>query len=319
MSLEKDLAKMPSPWSSSSQPASVIHRVLRAVTGGFAAFLLGLNVLVVFLAMTPMALLKLTISTPMVRRVCNRLLNALADLWVCFNNAWIVLVGNRPVLTDALPALQRKGSYLVICNHQSWVDIFVLQRVFFRRIPLLKFFLKRELLYVPVIGLAWWALDFPFLRRQSDAKGMENDLRASRRACERFKDLPISLVSFIEGTRFSRDKHTAQRSPYQHLLKPKLGAFGMSVATLGDRVDLMIDVTIAYPNGVPSLWDLLSGNVEGVQVFVRTMEIPETLSDPAFIGKREWHVALGRWIQSLWREKDETLAKVVEAQGAGAK
>lgn len=314
MSLEQNPAEEPFPRLSSSRPASPARRVLWMVRGGFAAFLLGLNVLVVFLAMAPLALLKLAFSAPMVRRFCNRFLNALADVWVCFNNAWIVLVGNHQVTTDALPPLQRKGSYLVICNHQSWVDIFVLQRVFFRRIPLLKFFLKRELLYVPVIGLAWWALDFPFLRRQSDAKGMENDLRAARRACERFKDLPISLVSFIEGTRFSRDKHAAQRSPYRYLLKPKLGAFGMSVATLGDRVDLMIDVTIAYPNGVPSLWDLLSGKVEGVRVFVRTLAIPESLSDPAALGKREWHVALGRWIQSLWREKDDIMSGVAQSR-----
>jgi 1-acyl-sn-glycerol-3-phosphate acyltransferase len=258
------------------------------------------------------ALLKLAVPTaPALRRLANRILNAQAEAWVAMNNAWIALVGNRRWTIAPLPPLQRRGSYLVICNHQSWVDIFILQRVFFRRIPLLKFFLKHELLYVPLIGLAWWALDFPFLRRQISVKGMENDLRAARKACERFRDLPISLVSFIEGTRFGGDKHKTQRSPYRHLLKPKLGALGMSVATLADHVDQLIDVTIAYPNGVPSLWDLLAGRVEGVQVFVQTVTIPEALTDAALIGKREWHLGMGRWIQSLWHDKDVLLTKVL--------
>jgi 1-acyl-sn-glycerol-3-phosphate acyltransferase len=264
--------------------------------------------------MLPPALVKLAVPAP--RRWANRVLNALAESWMAVNNAWIALAGNRDWTIPALPGLRRKGSYLVICNHQSWVDIFVLQRVFFRQIPLLKFFLKRELLYVPLIGLAWWALDFPFLRRQNSAKGMENDLRAARKACERFRDLPVSLVSFIEGTRFTEAKRATQRSPYRHLLKPKLGALGMSVATLSDRFDGLIDVTIAYPGGVPRLWDLLAGKVDGVAVSVRCLEIPETLTDAGRIGKREWHKSLGLWIQSLWREKDELLSGALKPSAA---
>lgn len=313
MPYEENLAGERFPKLLPSRPGSPIRRVGQMVKGCFAAFVLGLNVLVIFLSMLPPALLKLAVSAPAPRRVANRILNAQAEAWMAVNNAWIALVGNRDWTVAPLPPLRRKGSYLVICNHQSWVDIFILQRIFFRQIPLLKFFLKRELLYVPLIGLAWWALDFPFLRRQTNAKGMENDLRAARKACERFRDLPISLVSFIEGTRFSAEKHAAQRSPYRHLLKPKLGAFGMSVATLAERCDLLIDVTIAYPRGVPRLWDLLAGRVEGVEVFVQTVDVPETLIDASLIGKREWHVGLGRWVQALWHDKDEMLSKVLAA------
>jgi 1-acyl-sn-glycerol-3-phosphate acyltransferase len=312
MTTEMNALKETFPQAMPRSPVSLFRRVCWSVKGSFAAFLLGLNVLVVFLSMLPLAILKLIVRLPVSRRLANRILNFQAELWVAVNNAWIALVGNRNWSISALPPLQRKGSYLVICNHQSWVDIFILQRVFFRQIPLLKFFLKRELLFVPVIGLAWWALDFPFLRRQVNAKGMENDLRAARKACERFRDLPVSLVSFIEGTRFSEDKRAIQRSPYRHLLKPKLGALGMSVATLADRFDLLIDVTIAYPDGVPRFWDLLAGKVEGVQVFVRTVEIPESLTNGTLIGKREWHKDLGRWIQSLWHDKDALLSDVLE-------
>ena len=297
----------------STPSSSPIRRLGWAAKGSLAGLLLGLNVLVVFLSMLPPALLKLSIPKPAPRRLANRILNAQAEVWIAMNNAWIALVGNRHWADATLPVLQRKGSYLVVCNHQSWVDIFILQRLFFRQIPFLKFFLKRELLYVPVIGLAWWALDFPFLRRQANATGMEKDLRAARKACERFRDLPVSLVSFVEGTRFSEAKHKVQRSPYRHLLKPKLGAFGMSLATLGDRFDMLIDVTIAYPQGVPSLWDLMAGKVKNVAISVRVLEIPGTLTDAATIGRKDWHVGLGGWMRSLWREKDAILSQSLDA------
>ncbi len=70
---------------------------------------------------------------------------------------------------QGVDSLHQRGWYLVSSNHQSWVDILVLQRIFHGRIPFLKFFLKQELIWVPVIGLAWWALDFPFMKRGKGA------------------------------------------------------------------------------------------------------------------------------------------------------
>ena len=101
------------------------------------------------------------------------------------------------------------GWYMVSCNHQSWVDIFVLQHLLNNRIPMLKFVLKRQLIYVPVIGLAWWALDFPFVRRRSDAylrrtrRSVPRTWKRSRRACEKFALVPTSVMNFAEGTRFT--------------------------------------------------------------------------------------------------------------------
>ena len=71
---------------------------------------------------------------------------------------------------DGLENLKPDEWYMMIANHQSWVDILVLLRVFNRRIPYLKFFLKKSLIWVPLLGLAWWALEFPFMRRYSKAE-----------------------------------------------------------------------------------------------------------------------------------------------------
>src|SRR5579863_10046354 len=107
------------------------------------------------------------------------------------------LVTRTRWVVDGLQGLNRGGWYLVLSNHQSWVDIPVLQRTFNRRIPFLKFFLKQQLKWVPVLGLAWWALDFPFMQRYSKETLEQHpelrgkDKEATRIACERFRDLPV--------------------------------------------------------------------------------------------------------------------------------
>jgi 1-acyl-sn-glycerol-3-phosphate acyltransferase len=277
--------------------------LLAALRGSFASVVLAANVLVVFSLMVPVALVKLLLPFAPVRRVTDRWLNNLATGWIAVNNLWIALV-NEVRWDVELPAgLDPRGWYLVASNHQSWADILVLQRVFTRRIPFLKFFLKRELLYVPVIGLAWWALDFPFMHRKGGSAGRD-DLERTRRACEKFRHVPTSVINFLEGTRFTRAKHDAQNSPFRHLLKPKVGGIAIALATLGDRFDAVLDVTIAYPGGAPTFWQVLSGGLTHVVVRVRRLPLPVELAqgdyarDPAARGNVQ------RWVNALWKEKD---------------
>jgi len=214
-----------------------------------AGFLLGLNTLTITLLMVVPALAKLVLPFAGVRTLCDRVLNALASRWVANNDAWIAAVNPRALWdVQGVASLHPRGWYLVSSNHQSWVDILVLQHLLNRRIPLLKFFLKQQLIYVPVIGLAWWALDFPFMRRHSTAYLRKHpdkrfdDLDTTRRACEKFALVPTSVMNFAEGTRFTKEKHRAQRSPYRHLLKPKAGALALALDVLGDRFDALLDV-----------------------------------------------------------------------------
>ena len=166
---------------------------------------------------------------------------------------------------QGVDALRYEGWYLVNCNHQSWADIFVLQHLLNRRIPMLKFFLKQQLIYVPVIGLAWWALDFPFMKRHGKAELRKRpelrgqDAEATRRACEKFALVPTSVMNFAEGTRFTAAKHRSQSSPYRHLLKPKAGALALALNAMGEHFHSLIDVTIVYPGGAPNFWEFVCG------------------------------------------------------------
>lgn len=162
------------PAPSTARPAPRKHRRLAWLTGVVSVTLLVLNTLLSVVPIVPLALVKLAFPTPAVRRRVDPWLNAIATGWISRNTGWITRL--QPDIWDIEINTELKPDdwYLVSCNHQSWVDIFVLQRVLNKRIPLLKFFLKQTLLYVPVIGLAWWALDFPFLKRYSKAKLRRN-------------------------------------------------------------------------------------------------------------------------------------------------
>lgn len=261
----------------------------------FSAVILVLNTLLFCASMTPFALIKLLLPFAPVRRATDRVLNYIPQLWISVNNFWLMAVNRSQWQVSGLEGLRPDGWYLVTSNHLSWVDILVLQRVFNRRIPMLKFFLKYELIYVPVLGLAWWALDFPFMRRGGGANARK-DLKAAREACEKFRLLPTSVMSFAEGTRFTAAKHADQQSPYQHLLQPKSGGLGMALSTIGELFTGLVDVTLVYPNGTPSFVDAMSGRLGNVVVVVRQQPIPPDL----FKNGARQRAQLQSWLDGVW-------------------
>ena len=289
--------------------------MLRAMWSTFkasvASSVLAANIVAIFSGMMPLALVKLALPFGTVRRGMDRALNAMAESWISVNGWWIALVQRNRWDVAGLEGLHRKAWYLVSSNHQSWVDILVLQRVLHRRVALLKFFLKRQLLYVPVMGLAWWALDFPFMRRKSGSRS--KDLETARKACQRFRQIPTSVMSFFEGTRFSRAKHAQQQSPYRHLLKPKVGGFATALNAMGERFDALLDVTIVYPDGVPSFWSLLSGKVRQVVVRVRELEIPKDLLGGDYEGDPVFRARIQDWVHQVWAEKDRRIEEILLA------
>ncbi|HQU50024.1 MAG TPA: acyltransferase [Casimicrobiaceae bacterium] len=288
-----------------------MRTVLHTLRGVAASAALGLNVIVGFTLMMPFALAKLAIGAGPVRRTCDRALNAIATGWIAVNDAIMAAVGRTRWDVSGTEGLSPRGWYLVCPNHRSWTDILVLQKVFRGRIPFLKFFLKAELIWVPVIGLAWWALDFPFLKR--GAGGGRSDIETTRRACEKFRTIPTSVINFVEGTRFTRAKHDAQRSPYRHLLKPKAGGVAIALATMGEDFTSLLDVTIAYPRGTPTFWDLLCGRMEEVVVRVDERPIPRELLGRDPTGDAAFRAAAGAWLASIWEEKDRTLDAILGA------
>jgi 1-acyl-sn-glycerol-3-phosphate acyltransferase len=264
------------------------------------------------------ALVRLALPFRAIRVVVDPILNAIATNWISGNSGWMRLTQRARWDVQGVEALEYAGWYLVNSNHQTWVDIFVLQHVLNRRIPMLKFFLKQQLIWVPVMGLAWWALDFPFMRRHSDSylrshpeKRLE-DLETTRRACEKFALVPTSVMNFAEGTRFTRAKHHSQRSPYKHLLKPKAGALGLALGVLGERFHSFVDVTIVYPHGAPTFWQFLCGRMPEVVVRVQKLQIPAEVLGGDYAGDPRFRKVVQHWLQDLWARKDAQIEELLK-------
>ncbi|NMM86892.1 acyltransferase [Rhodococcus sp. SRB_17] len=281
--------------------------MLAALKFCFATLVLVLNTLALCALMVPFALAKLLLPFTPVRRLTDRVLNKIPEGWIAINSFWLSAVNRGRWQVSGLEGLRRDGWYLVTCNHQSWVDIVVIQRVLNQRIPMLKFFLKRELIYVPVLGLAWWALDFPFMRRGSGGGSARKDLRDARQACEKFRLLPTSVMSFAEGTRFTAAKHAQQASPYRHLLQPKAGGMAMALGTMGELFDGLVDVTIVYPGKVPTFLDALCGRLGDVEVLVRQQPIPAELLK----ANAKQRALLQAWLDGIWQYKDRAIDRLL--------
>jgi 1-acyl-sn-glycerol-3-phosphate acyltransferase len=289
---------------------SLLLSIPRIVLG---ALLIALNTIFHATPLLLPALLKLLVPLAAFRTFVSRVLIGLAESWIAVNSWLMGTLAGVVLNVDGLEGLQRRGWYLVICNHQSWVDIPVLQWVFNRRIPFLKFFLKSQLIWVPVLGLAWWALDFPFMKRYSKDQLKRNphwrgkDTEATRRACEKFRDLPVSIMNFVEGTRFTEDKHRRLQSPYAHLLHPRAGGIAFVLGAMGEMIDAVVDVSIHYPGGRPTVVDLLAGRVRRVTVKVDVVPVPAHLIGGDYENDRAFRVLFQNWLNQRWQAKDAFL------------
>ncbi|EIM03285.1 acyltransferase [Rhodanobacter sp. 115] len=287
----------------------------RLIRVPLVVLLLTVNVVVHVLLLFALTLVKLVLPWRAARSACSQGLVAIAESWIGFNNLLFDLFTRIRWQVEGLDGLRPDGNYLVLCNHQSWVDIPVLQKVFNRRIPFLRFFLKQQLIWVPLLGPAWWALDFPFMKRYSretlerhpELRG--KDMEATRRACEKFRRMQVSVMNFAEGTRFTPAKHDAQASPYRHLLRPKAGGLAFVLDAMGDALHAILDVSIVYPEGPCSMKDLVAGRVHEVRVHVSERPIEASLrgdyeADPVF---REHFQT---WVNELWRAKDACIERM---------
>lgn len=288
------------------------------------SLLLAANTVLHVVPLLVVAVVKALLPFDRLRTASNPVLTGLAESWIGVNN-WIVgrFFRTRIDVQEDV-ALQRDGHYLVLANHQSWVDIVVLQKVFNRRIPLLRFFLKRQLIWVPLLGLAWWALDFPFMGRHTPKQITRRpalarrDIEATRRACEKFREIPVAIMNFVEGTRFTPAKHARQGGPYQHLLKPKAGGVAFVLDAMGEGLHAILDVTIAYPGGRPSMVDLIAGRVPAIRVHVRQRSIPAELLHGDYQNDRAFRVRFQQWMNGLWEQKDEDVARLLGEGSEGA-
>jgi len=232
-------------------------------------------------------------------------------------NLWVLKHSNNVQWKVHVPDdVDMQHSYMIIANHQSWVDILALYEALIRKTPFARFFLKKELLRIPILGQAWWGLDFPAMQRHSKediAKNPElarEDIETTRRSCEYFKGVNVGILIFPEGTRISPSKHARQQSTYKHLLKPKSGGMGFAISTMGEQIDSLLDVTIVYPEGVHEMWDFLCGRMQTIEVSAIKREIPDDIRHGDYLGDPVYKAHFQEWLNGIWAEKDQQLEQL---------
>ncbi|WP_286740014.1 acetyltransferase [Psychrobacter sp. UBA3068] len=252
----------------------------------------------------------------------DKALIAITKYWINSNNAVIDHVLPHKDWRISLPDdLSEDKQYLLISNHQSWVDTSIVQYISQDRLPLTRFFTKFNLIYIPVIGQAFYFLDFPMIKRFSPkAMAKNSDLKKqnlieAKRACRQLKNKPFALLNYLEGTRFTSEKHDQQNSPYQHLLKPRAGGLSLAINALGDQLDSILDITIVYPDGTPDYDDLWKGNIRRLGVDVTRLKIPDALFAAIMDGGYDRDEATKKmmfdWLEDIWQQKDARITKML--------
>ncbi len=290
---------------------------LRSIRAAISLTLMWINTMVLCLPIYIVAILRV-LSPNRMKPLWTRLAMASAETWISINNLILDSLQRLNIEVVGEPALKSEAWYLVIANHQSWTDIVILQRVFNRKIPMLKFFIKQQLIYAPVIGIAWWVLDFPIMKRYS-ATTLKNkphlrgkDIETTKASCERFKLTPVAVLNFLEGTRFNTDKRTSQGSPYRHLLKPKSGGATMVLESLNDRLHSVLDVTLVYHDKTPSFIEFLMGHRSKITVHIEEVPINEIKHRGPIQSEGFNNRQTLSFLQERWQKKDALINDLLE-------
>ena len=288
----------------------MLKKLRYGLQGSIVILVVTVSTVVLTLLIFTLSLFKLIAPKGRARNAMTHWLSSLGELWVSVNKAAVWFYRGMEWDVHIPDSISHKGRYLVFCNHQSGVDILALQHCLNRRAPFGRYLLKHQLIWVPVLGVAWWALDMAFLRRYSRQELLRNpalrgkDLENAALACEKLKHIPVSMMTFPEGTRFTDAKRKAQNSPYQHLLRPRYGGVGQVLYSFDGALDSLIDVTIIYPEGTPSVWQYVSGQVKKIVVHIEERPIDDKLRGQDFRSDSTSKALLKSWLNEIWDEKE---------------
>lgn len=293
-----------------------MEKFLRNLMGLLVFAVITVSTIFWFVPIIILAFAKLVLPVAGIRRVLTQWIMGIGGVWVRFNTWIFSAINNTQWDVRGLEGLDVDSWYLVISNHQTWTDIVALQAIFDQRIPFLKFFIKQQLVWFPFLGMAWWAMDMPFMKRYSksylvrhpEKKG--KDLEATRKACEKFRETPTTVINFIEGTRFTEEKKAIRASPFKYLLPPRAGGVALAISSMGEMFDAIVDVTIVYPSGPTKFWDIFCGRFDRIVIEVTKRPVEDWMRSGDYSTDREYRSKFHRWLTDIWQDKDRRIEKL---------
>lgn len=280
--------------------------------GALATTVIGITIIV-------LGIIKFILPIPIVQRLVSRIANTAFRGWAYSVSAMFRI--SYPVkwyIEGDIPD-DRDGWFMILCNHQSWVDIVALMHLSRKNLPMPRFFLKQQLFWVPIIGVGCWVLDMPFMKRYSKEQIAKNpelkgkDIETTREKCEKFRHIPTTVINFCEGTRFTPIKHKQKGSPYKHLLTPKAGGTSFTLQAMGNQFQEVLDITLVYPDrqtDKPIVLDLLAGRLQSVYVYIDRIPVTDDLRGDYF-NDPEFREHFQGWLNSRWELKDKRIEEVL--------
>ena len=284
-----------------------IHFVLQLFTVSFLA-----------LAVILLSIPKFLLPIPFIRTLLNKMLDWCVSHYGTTAVFWIKLF-NRPIWDYKLEGKPSKDNwYLLISNHISYLDIILILNWSHKHIPTPKFFIKKELLWMPLVGQAAWALEMPFMQRfrreqiEKNPELQKKDIETTRKYCEKYRHKPTTVINFVEGTRFTPEKQKRKGGQFQHLLPPKAGGIAFTLASMGELFDHTIEVTLQYPdNSGHVMMDMLKGKLKRVIMHIKLVPIDKEMIGDYF-GDPEFKEHFQARLNENWHKKDQAIANLLE-------
>ncbi|REG84836.1 acetyltransferase [Marinomonas pollencensis] len=242
--------------------------------------------------------------------------------WISTNEWWFQRVLGVYWQLDESMQKDFEHWHLMVANHRSWADVYIILAQLNGRRPLPRVFIKQILFWLPLVGSAAWLMGFPFMKRYSKAKLQKSphlkgkDLATTRQSCERFMQRPNSVLSFVEGTRFSPKKHRQQGVPYHCLLKPKAGGVSLVLQAMPGKFSRLTDINVLYGQKNISFWDLLCGRLTEAQLIVRDVALPESMLQPTYQAATSDREDFFAWFNLYWHDKDSRMVQQLKAMKA---
>ncbi|API85976.1 acyltransferase [Francisella uliginis] len=258
------------------------------------------------------SLIKLLVPVKGIRYFCTSAVEYCVSVWVSYAILITKLFSPTEIEFEQNANLDRNSSYLIICNHKSWLDTFILMLAFHKKIAFPKFFMKVQVFFIPVLGLIAWALEFPAMKRYSkeylaanpEKKG--EDLNKTFKYCKGLSLRPTTIVNFVEGTRFSLEK--VKNSNYKNLLNPKAGGIAVILKSLSDRMVGILNTTIVYDDPEQTLWDFMVRKTKRIKVKVDFIPISEVPLGDYFNNEKD-KKSFQNWLNDIWQKNDEYISQ----------
>ena len=241
--------------------------------------------------------------------------NIIGDLTVYGLKLIMLLMHGNNISVINNQKFDKNEWYMAMSNHQSWADIFILLVAANYKLPLLKFFMKRELWWIPFVFLANKTLNMPFVNRHSKKEIEQNpslrnqDYKNTLKSCKRFLRTPSTIFSYAEGTRFTDEKHNQQGSPYNNLLSPKIGGMATALSAM-PNINTLVDYTVVYKSKKRDAWSFAKGDMRHVKVLVTKYKIPDNLKNRNYANDKDYRDEFKNWIETIWAEKDKKIEEL---------